>query len=65
MNKLINAIQAFASEEDGSQIIEYGLIVAVISLVLITAIGALGDGSFALMIAQVGTCLAGGECTWP
>ena len=35
MNKLISSIRSFATEDDGAQILEYALIVAVVSLGLI------------------------------
>lgn len=37
MNQLLSSIRTFAIEEDGAQILEYALIVAVVSLGLIAA----------------------------
>jgi len=63
-NPTKNAIAKFSKvagrltkEEDGAQIIEYALIIAVVSLVLILALKVLGGTDFATWITRVGTCL--------
>lgn len=64
MNKLLNGLKAFAVEEDGAQIIEYALIVAVVSLGLIALLmPAAGGLDFAGFITRVNTCLTTGTCT--
>ncbi|CAN7298968.1 Flp family type IVb pilin [Variovorax sp. LjRoot290] len=64
MNKFFNAarnsIGSFVQDEEGAQIVEYALIIAVISLVLIVALRDLNGGDFAAFIAKVGTCLTDG-----
>ena len=55
-----NSIHSFAKDEEGAQIIEYALIIAVISIVLIVALKALTtDGSFSGFITKVSGCLSG------
>ena len=66
MNKLINvlnrSIRSFAKEEDGAQVVEYALIIAVVSIALVVALQALGGGAFATFIARVNTCLTTAVC---
>jgi pilus assembly protein Flp/PilA len=56
---------AFAREEDGGQIVEYGLIIAVVSLGLILLLKPLVTGSsFSGFIGKVQNCLGGATtCT--
>lgn len=56
--------KSFLHDESGAQVIEYALIIAVVSIALIVALRALTDngGSFSLFIASVGRCLTGGAC---
>lgn len=69
MNTLLYAprrsLQKFVREEDGAQVIEYALIIAVVSLALIVALKGLTDtgGGFATFITKVGTCLTTGVCS--
>jgi pilus assembly protein Flp/PilA len=63
MNKLFESIRAFAIEEDGAQIIEYALIIAVVSIILVVALRGLTGTNFSGFINRVTTCLtAGGTC---
>ena len=61
MNKLINAIKNgavnFSRDEEGAQIVEYALIIAVVSIGLILLLQALVGTSFNTWIARVGNCL--------
>ena len=61
MNKLINAIKNgavnFSRDEEGAQIVEYALIIAVVSIGLILLLKALTGTSFNTWITRVGTCL--------
>ena len=65
MNKLLiaidNAIRSFANDEEGAQVVEYALIIAVVSIALVVALRALtGDGSgFASFISRLAGCLTG------
>jgi len=63
---MFQRLQGLAVEEDGAQIIEYALIVAVVSLGLMLLIqtGLLSQGgSFEQWLTRVGTCLTSGTCT--
>ena len=68
MNKLIKAIKNgvvnFARDEEGAQVVEYALIIAVVSIALVVALSALtGAGSpFTTFIGRVKTCLTTGPC---
>ena len=59
MNQLLSSIRTFAIEEDGAQILEYALIVAVVSLGLI-ALMATDSIGFDAWISKVSGCLADG-----
>lgn len=60
MNKFFHATSNFLQDEEGAQIVEYALIIAVISLVLIVALRDLNGTSFTQFITKVGTCLTDG-----
>ncbi|VTU22030.1 Flp pilus assembly protein, pilin Flp [Variovorax sp. PBL-H6] len=69
MNKLFNAIctsfGSFAKDEEGAQVVEYALIIAVVSIALVLALkGLTGPGNpFTDFITRVGNCLkTGGTC---
>ena len=58
--KKVNAsIRSFTHKEDGAQVVEYALIIAVVSIALVVALGALAGPSnpFDNFIARVATCL--------
>lgn len=61
MNKLIYAvnssIRSFVKNDDGSQVVEYALIIAVVSITLIVALRDLTGTSFSGFITRVATCL--------
>ena len=60
MNQLMQSIRSFAVEEDGSQVIEYALIIAVVSITLVVALRDLTGAQFGDFITRVGTCLTDG-----
>ena len=69
MNKFLSqvnsSIRSFAKEEDGAQVVEYALIIAVVSIALVVALQALtaSGGSFSQFITRVTNCLTtGGTC---
>lgn len=64
MNKLLQSIGSFAREEDGAQVIEYALIIAVVSIALVIALSALtaNGGGFSTFITRVTTCLTTATC---
>lgn len=68
MNKLLDVLTAFfhsfARDEDGAQVVEYALIIAVVSIALVIALQALtvAGGGFAVFITRVTTCLTTAVC---
>jgi pilus assembly protein Flp/PilA len=63
MNDLIRHIGIFIDEEDGSQVIEYALIIAVVSIALVVALQALTTGTtFSSFITRVQNCLTTTTC---
>ena len=64
MNKLLDSIRLFAVEEDGAQIVEYALIIAVVSIALVIALQGLTQGAyFSNFIGRVSNCLTTSTCT--
>jgi pilus assembly protein Flp/PilA len=60
MDKLMHSLKTFAQEDDGSQVIEYALIIAVVSITLVVALRNLTGSNFSTFINRVGTCLTDG-----
>ena len=60
---LKSGIANFARDEEGAQIVEYALIIALVSIALAIALTALGGANMTLFIARVTACLTGGVCT--
>lgn len=58
------ALRRFGRDEEGAQVVEYALIIAVVSIALVVALQALTTGgSFSQLVTRIGTCLsAGGTC---
>jgi len=61
LNTFSNFLKAFMKDEEGAQVVEYALIIAVVSIALVVALRALtnGGGGFAQFITRVTTCLTG------
>ena len=66
MNKFINAVNksvgSFVKDEEGAQVVEYALIIAVVSIGLVLALstGTVNlKTSFQALVARVNTCLTG------
>lgn len=59
MNQILNYFRTFAREEEGAQVIEYALIIAVVSIALVLGLATLNDnwGNF---IQRVADCLNSG-----
>jgi pilus assembly protein Flp/PilA len=56
--------KSFLKEEGGAQVVEYALIIAVISILLIIALQPLATGtSLSDLVDRVVTCLGGVNCT--
>jgi len=57
MNQITTAIRAFVRDEEGSQVVEYALIIALVSIVLAIALGTGGlDDSFTSLITRATSC---------
>jgi pilus assembly protein Flp/PilA len=64
LHSLRHALARFSHDEDGSQVIEYALIIAVVSIALVVALQALTTGtSFSNFISRVQNCLTTTTCT--
>jgi len=55
--------RSFLRDEEGAQVVEYALIIAVVSIALVVALQGLTNTSFSTFITRVGVCLTGpGPC---
>jgi pilus assembly protein Flp/PilA len=55
--------KSFLKDESGAQVVEYALIIAVVSIALVIALQVLTTGtSFSSFITRVATCLGGTTC---
>ncbi len=65
MNKLFSGIKRFARDEEGAQIVEYALIIAVVSIALIVLLRGLTTttGGFSGFITRVTNCLTTATCS--
>ena len=61
METLKNSISSFLRDEEGAQVIEYALIIAVISIILVIGLRGL-NGNFSTFIQRVATCLTTSTC---
>lgn len=59
MNGVIQGVRQFLVEDEGVTMVEYGLLAALISIVCIAALGAIGTQLNTLYI-EIKDCLAGG-----
>ena len=57
-----HCIRIFASEEEGAQVVEYALIIAVVSIALVVALQTLTGTSFTTWIGRVNACLTTATC---
>ena len=66
MNKFLatmkSGMASFARDEEGAQIVEYALIIAVVSIALIIALTAIGGTNMSNFIARVSSCLTTAVC---
>jgi pilus assembly protein Flp/PilA len=51
------SVRSFAREDDGAQVVEYALIIAVVSIILVVALRNLTGTNFNGFISRVATCL--------
>ena len=53
----------FAREEEGSQVVEYGLIIALVSIALALGLSKIaGTNAFSALATRINTCLTGSTC---
>jgi pilus assembly protein Flp/PilA len=66
MNTFLKAVkqsvQSFARDEEGAQVVEYALIIAVVSIILVVALKNLTGASFTGFINRVASCLMTTTC---
>ena len=68
MNKLLtqvnNSIRSFAKDEEGAQVVEYALIIAVVSIGLVILLSTLlgSGGAFSTFVSRVQKCLGTATC---
>ena len=63
MMNLLSSIRSFATDEDGSQVLEYALIIAALSIALILTLKPIADaGYFGSFLARLGACLTTATC---
>jgi pilus assembly protein Flp/PilA len=55
------SLGSFARDDDGAQVVEYALIIAVVSIVLVVALRDITGASFSGFINRVATCLTAGQ----
>lgn len=66
LNATKKMMVSFAREEDGAQVVEYALVIALVSIALALALSrAFSTTTFTAFVTRVGTCLAGGTGTPP
>lgn len=61
MNTFKNGLAKFVQEDDGAQVVEYALIIAVVSIALVVALGDSATGitsKFGAFVTRVAGCLA-------
>ncbi len=57
MNAIFKSIKNFVNDEQGATAIEYGLMVALVSLAIVTGAALLGT-NLGLMFTHISTCIA-------
>lgn len=68
MNKFLstvrNSIRSFAKDDEGAQVVEYALIIAVVSIGLVILLSTLlsDGGAFSTFVARVQACLGSATC---
>lgn len=63
MNAILTATKQFFADDEGAQIVEYALIIAVVSIILVIALSDLDGTGFGTFINRVENCLEGPTCT--
>jgi pilus assembly protein Flp/PilA len=64
LNATQKVIVDFAREEEGAQVVEYGMIIGAVSIALVVALKALNGVAFSGLVTRIGNCLSGAAtCT--
>lgn len=64
LNAALHAARTFARDDEGAQVIEYALIIALVSIALAAGLSALTGTSFSDLANRISECLrAGGSCS--
>ena len=59
LNATKEMMVSFAREEDGAQVVEYALVIALVSIALAVALGtAFSSTPFNTFVSRIGTCLS-------
>ncbi|NHZ62243.1 Flp family type IVb pilin [Massilia genomosp. 1] len=56
-------LRTFLRDDEGAQVVEYALIIAVVSIILVVALRNLTGASFSNFISRVSNCLTGASCS--
>lgn len=62
MQRFFDNVVSFVKDEGGAQVVEYALIIAVVSIALVVALRGITNGNFSDFIARVNTCLTTSSC---
>ena len=68
INSINTSISSFVKEEDGAQVVEYALIIAVVSIGLVTALSTSANGgglqgAFTTLVTRVTNCFTAAGCS--
>jgi pilus assembly protein Flp/PilA len=63
MQQIVNYFRTFLRDEEGAQVIEYALIIAVVSIALVIALSAITGTNFSGFITRISNCLVGPTCS--
>lgn len=63
LNVVMASLSHFVHDEAGAQVVEYALIIAVVSIALVILLGSATAGfDFTAFVGRVGTCLSTANC---
>ena len=62
LTQINSSIRSLAKDEEGSQVVEYALIIAVVSIALVVALQAITGTTFSGFIDRVNKCLTTATC---
>jgi pilus assembly protein Flp/PilA len=63
MNQILDTVRSFGIDDEGAQVVEYALIIALIAIVLVLALSGITTGSyFNVFIGRLSNCLNTNSC---